>query len=42
MEASYARFRGGITDHPMFAQLETGVPAMAHRARLAMHGDFGL
>jgi aminoglycoside phosphotransferase (APT) family kinase protein len=42
MEASYARFRAGITDHPMFAQLEQGVPALAERARLAMRGEFGL
>lgn len=40
MEASYARFRAGITDHPMFAQLEAGVPALAERARQAMRPDF--
>ena len=42
MEGSYKRFRGGITDHPGFAQLEEGVPALARRARQAIEGDLPL
>jgi aminoglycoside phosphotransferase (APT) family kinase protein len=42
MEGSYKRFRGGITDHPAFAQLEEGVPALARRARQAIEGDLAL
>jgi len=39
MEGSYGRFLGGITDHPMFAQLEQGVPALARRALQAARGE---
>ena len=42
MEGSYRRFRGGITDHPAFAQLEEGVPALARRARQAIQGELPL
>ena len=42
MEGSYKRFRGGISDHPLFAQLEEGVPALARRARQAIEGDLPL
>jgi aminoglycoside phosphotransferase (APT) family kinase protein len=42
MEGSYRRFLGGIGDHPMFAQLEHFVPALAARARLAIEGRFGI
>lgn len=42
MEGSYRRFLGGIGDHPLFAQLEWGVPALARRALAAARGDFGL
>ncbi|MHB8512888.1 MAG: phosphotransferase family protein [Actinomycetota bacterium] len=39
MEGSYRRFQAGITDHPMFAELEWGVPALAARAASAMRGE---
>jgi aminoglycoside phosphotransferase (APT) family kinase protein len=39
MEGSYRRFLGGVTDHPGFARLEEGVPALARRAAMAMNGD---
>ena len=42
MEGSYKRFRGGIADHPLFAQLEQGVPALARRARQAIDGELSL
>jgi aminoglycoside phosphotransferase (APT) family kinase protein len=42
MEGSYRRFRGGVTDHPAFAQLEEAVPALARRAEQAAAGDLGL
>jgi aminoglycoside phosphotransferase (APT) family kinase protein len=42
MEGSYARFRGGITDHPQFAMLEEGVKVLARRAAAAARGEFGL
>ncbi len=42
MEGSYARFLGGITDHPQFAVLEEGVKVLARRAALAMRGEIGL
>ncbi len=32
MELSYQRFLGGVVDHPSFAKLGRGVPAMARRA----------
>ena len=32
MELSYQRFLSGVVDHPSFAQLGDGVPAMARRA----------
>jgi aminoglycoside phosphotransferase (APT) family kinase protein len=32
LEGSYSRHRAGTTDDPFFAQLETGVPALARRA----------
>jgi aminoglycoside phosphotransferase (APT) family kinase protein len=32
MEGSYARFRAGTADDPLFALLEEGVPALARRA----------
>lgn len=32
MEGSYARFRAGTSDDPLFAVLEEGVPALARRA----------
>jgi aminoglycoside phosphotransferase (APT) family kinase protein len=32
MELSYQRFLGGVVDHPAFAKLGRGVPAMARRA----------
>ena len=39
MEGSYRRFLGGVTDHPTFARLEEGVPALARRAAMAMRGE---
>jgi aminoglycoside phosphotransferase (APT) family kinase protein len=42
MEGSYARFLGGVTDHPQFAALEEGVKVLARRSASAMRGDFGL
>jgi aminoglycoside phosphotransferase (APT) family kinase protein len=42
MEGSYRRFRGGVTDHPAFAQLEEAVPALARRAEQAAGGELGL
>ncbi|MFN2613811.1 MAG: phosphotransferase family protein [Actinomycetota bacterium] len=42
MEGSYRRFLAGIGDHPMFKELEWGVPALAARARAAIETDFGL
>ncbi|MBI4259425.1 MAG: phosphotransferase family protein [Actinobacteria bacterium] len=33
LEGSYARHLAGVTDDPFFAELEEGVPALAHRAR---------
>jgi aminoglycoside phosphotransferase (APT) family kinase protein len=42
MEGSYRRFLAGIADHPMFKELEWGVPALAARARQAIETDFGL
>lgn len=42
MEGSYRRFKAGIADHPMFAELEWGVPALAARAAAAMRGELGL
>jgi len=32
MEGSYARFRAGTSDDPLFAMLDDGVPALARRA----------
>jgi aminoglycoside phosphotransferase (APT) family kinase protein len=40
MEGSYRRYLGGVTDHPTFARLEEGVPALARRAAMAMRGEF--
>jgi aminoglycoside phosphotransferase (APT) family kinase protein len=40
MEGSYRRYLGGVTDHPTFARLEEGVPALARRAALAMRNEF--
>lgn len=34
LEGSYSRHRSGTTDDPFFAELEKGVPALAHRALL--------
>ena len=42
MEGSYRRFQAGITDHPMFKELEWGVPALAARSAAAMRGELGL
>ena len=42
MEGSYRRFLGGVTDHPTFARLEEGVPALARRAAMAMRGELRL
>ncbi|HEX9696098.1 MAG TPA: phosphotransferase family protein [Actinomycetota bacterium] len=42
MEGSYRRFKAGITDHPLFAELEWGVPALAARSAAAMRGELGL
>ncbi len=42
MEGSYRRFQAGITDHPMFKELEWGVPALAARSAAAMRGEMGL
>jgi hypothetical protein len=39
MEGSYRRFLGGVTDHPTFARLEEGVPALARRASMATRGE---
>ncbi len=41
MEGSYRRFLAGIADHPLFAQLEHGVPFLARRAAQAMRGRLG-
>jgi aminoglycoside phosphotransferase (APT) family kinase protein len=38
LEGSYARHLAGVTDDPMFAELEEGVPELGHRA-LAMIGS---
>ncbi|MFA5785924.1 MAG: phosphotransferase family protein [Actinomycetota bacterium] len=42
MEGSYRRFLGGIKDHPSFEALGLGVLMLAHRARAATAGSFGL
>lgn len=42
MEGSFRRFQAGIGDHPMFKELEWGVPALAARAAAAMRGELGL
>jgi aminoglycoside phosphotransferase (APT) family kinase protein len=42
MEGSYKRFLAGVGDHPAFAQLEEGVPALARRAADAMRGRLPL
>jgi aminoglycoside phosphotransferase (APT) family kinase protein len=42
MEGSYRRFLGGIKDHPSFEALGLGVLMLAHRARAATAGTFGL
>ncbi|HVL90024.1 MAG TPA: phosphotransferase family protein [Actinomycetota bacterium] len=42
MEGSYRRFQAGITDHPLFKELEWGVPALAARSAAAMRGELGL
>ena len=42
MEGSYRRYLGGVTDHPTFARLEEGVPALARRAAMAMRGELSL
>jgi aminoglycoside phosphotransferase (APT) family kinase protein len=39
MEGSYRRFLAGIADHPAFAELEDGVPALARRALQAITGE---
>jgi aminoglycoside phosphotransferase (APT) family kinase protein len=41
MEGSYRRFLAGVADHPTFAALEEGVPALARRALAAARGDLG-
>ena len=38
LEGSYARHLAGMTDDPFFAQLETGVPALAQKALEIAHG----
>ncbi|MBI4728361.1 MAG: phosphotransferase family protein [Acidobacteria bacterium] len=42
MEGSYRRYLAGTRDHPMFAQLDLGVPALARRARAAARGELGV
>jgi aminoglycoside phosphotransferase (APT) family kinase protein len=42
MEGSYRRFLGGVTDHPAFARLEEGVPALARRAAMAMRDELSV
>ncbi|GAC1412931.1 MAG: phosphotransferase family protein [Actinomycetota bacterium] len=42
MEGSYRRCKAGIADHPMFAELEWGVRALAARRAAAMRGELAL
>jgi len=42
MEGSYRRFLAGVTDHPTFARLEEGVPALARRAAMAMRNELSV
>jgi aminoglycoside phosphotransferase (APT) family kinase protein len=42
LEGSYKRHLAGTTDDPFFASLETGVPALARRARAVCSGELSV